>query len=293
VRAVTPDHVASFARDGFVVVAGLLTDDELDHYKPLVTAAVAARSGADDRPLAERTPYEQSFQQCQNLWEDYPTIRSLTFNPRVGEAAATLLDVSAVRLWHDQALFKRAGGRVTDPHQDQPYWPIAQTTTITAWIPFDGSTFASGAMGYLPGSHLVGLDKFQNIFGGEDPEELLTRPEIAGIEPVFVEVPRGGVAFHAGLTVHLAKPNTTATDRAVHTVIMFADGCTRGSTRWHPSVDRDGIEVGALIAGPCTPIVWPRPDGDLPAPPEPLSDALRRAAPIGIFPDNRRGRAFG
>jgi ectoine hydroxylase-related dioxygenase (phytanoyl-CoA dioxygenase family) len=281
---ITAEHVAAFQRDGFVVVADLLTDDELDHFGPIVTAAVDARSGADHRSLGERTPYEQSFQQCQNLWEDYPAVRPLTFHPRVGEAAATLLGVPAVRLWHDQALFKRAGARVTDPHQDQPYWPIAQTATITAWIPFDGSTLASGAMGYLPGSHLVGLDKFQNIFGGEDPDALLERSEIADIDPVFVEVPRGGVAFHAGLTVHLAKPNTTTTDRAVHTVIMFADGCTRGSTRWHPSVDRDGIAVGEPIAGPCTPIVWPRPDHDLPAPPPPISDALRRVAPIGVFP---------
>jgi hypothetical protein len=281
---IAPAQIDAFRRDGFVVVGGLLTDEELDHFRPIVTAAVAARSGADLRPLETRMPYEQSFQQCQNLWEDYPAIRLLTFHPRVGEAAATLLDVPAVRLWHDQALYKRAGGRATDPHQDQPYWPIAQTSTITAWIPLDGSTLESGAMGYLPGSHRVGLDKFQNIFGGEDPDALLSRAEVAGIEPVFVEVPRGGVAFHAGLTVHLAKPNTSATDRAVHTVIMFADGCTRGSERWHPSVDRDGIAVGDVIAGPCTPIVWPRPSGDLPAPPPPISDALRRVAPIGVFP---------
>ena len=50
---------------------------------------------------------------------------------------------------HDQALYKEAGGRETDPHQDHPYWPIVETDTITAWIPFDGSTLANGAMGYL------------------------------------------------------------------------------------------------------------------------------------------------
>ena len=54
------------------------------------------------------------------------------------------------------------------------------------------------------------------------------------IEPVFVEVPKGSVAFHHGLTVHLANPNTTDRARAVHTII--------------------------------TPIVWPRPASDLPAP---------------------------
>ena len=52
-----------------------------------------------------------------------------------------------------------------------------------------------------------------NIFFGE-PEDILADPEVAGIEPVFVEVPKGSVAFHHGLTVHLAgaehAPTATA-----------------------------------------------------------------------------------
>jgi ectoine hydroxylase-related dioxygenase (phytanoyl-CoA dioxygenase family) len=285
VALVTTDQIDAFRRDGFVVIDALLSADELDHYEPLVTAAVARRSAGDDRPLAARTPYQQSFQQCINLWEDHPAIRPLTFHPRIGEAAAGLLGVGAVRLWHDQALYKRARGRETDPHQDQPYWPIAETDTITAWIPFEGSTLADGAMGYLPGSHRVGFRKFQNIFTAEDASAFLGSPEIAGIEPVWVEVPRGSVAFHHGLTVHMALPNTTGTDRAVHTVILFADGSTRGSKAWRFAVDRDGIEVGAVIAGPCTPVAWPRPAGDLPAPPPPLPDTVRAIAPAGLLPE--------
>jgi ectoine hydroxylase-related dioxygenase (phytanoyl-CoA dioxygenase family) len=281
---VSPAQLTAFDRDGFVVVGGVLGDDELHHFAPLVAAAVHARSDADQRALHERSLYEQSFQQCQNLWEDHPELRALTFHARVGQAAAELLGTDAVRLWHDQALYKRAGGRGTDPHQDQPYWPIAETKTITAWIPMRGSTFASGAMGYLPGSHRSGLRRFQNIFQAEDARALLDAPEIAGIEPVFVEVPRGGVAFHAGLTVHMAKPNTTDTDRAVYTVIMFADGCTRGSKLFHMSVDRDGIAVGAPIRGACTPIIWPRPPGDVPAPPPPVPDEFRKLAPTGVLP---------
>jgi ectoine hydroxylase-related dioxygenase (phytanoyl-CoA dioxygenase family) len=219
------------------------------------------------------------------LWEDYPAVRPLTFHPKLGRAAAELLDVDGVRLWHDQALYKEAGGRETDPHQDHPYWPIRETDTVTAWIPFQGSTEASGAMGYLPGSHAVGLRRFVNIFAAEDASALMEQPELRAIEPVFVEVPRGSVAFHHGLTVHMAKPNTTAEDRAVHTIIYFADGCTRRNTNWHPSVDRDGIEVGAPIAGACTPMVWPRAPGDLPAPPPPIPETIRTIAGAGTLPE--------
>ena len=266
----TPQLVEDFRRDGFVVVPGLLSADERRRYGSAVDEAVANRSEGDTRTLAQKSRYEQSFIQCQNLWEDNEGVRPLTFHPLLAETAARLLGVGAVRLWHDQALYKEAGGRETDPHQDQPYWPIVETNTITAWIPFDGSTLQTGAMGYLPGSHRLGLREFVNIFSEDGDDAVLAREELAGIEPVFVEVPAGGVAFHHGLTFHLAGANHAGTVRRVHTVIYFADGSTRGEGRFpHPAVERAGIAMGAVIASDVTPLAWPRP-ADEPLPPAPV-----------------------
>ena len=179
VATLTPRLVEDFRRDGFVVVPDLLSADELVRFGAAVDEGVARRSRHDTRTLAEKSLYEQSFTQCQNLWEDCPEVRPLTFHPAIAETAARLLGVEAIRIWHDQALYKEAGGRETDPHQDHPYWPIVETDTITAWIPFDGSTLETGAMGYLPGSHRLGVRAFVDIFSGhgEDP---LTRDELRG-----------------------------------------------------------------------------------------------------------------
>jgi ectoine hydroxylase-related dioxygenase (phytanoyl-CoA dioxygenase family) len=260
---VSGELVERFRRDGFVVVPDLLDPDEVEAYGARVTAAVKARTVGDTRSLAEKSRYQQSFLQCMNLWEDFDSVRPLTFHPRLAQAAAELLGVDAIRVWHDQALYKQAGGRPTDAHQDHPYWPMKETESITAWIPFEGSTVRSGAMAYLPGTHTIGLRKFVNIFFGE-PEDILADPEVRDIEPVFVEVPKGSVAYHHGLTVHLANANTTDRDRAVHTIIYFPDGHTRGYPFPHFAVDRGGIEVGQAIDSDVTPIAWPRPDGDLP-----------------------------
>ena len=89
------DVVERFRRDGFVVIPDLLTPDEVARYGQLVTDAVHTRTAGDDRPLAERSPYQQSFLQCMNLWEDFPDVRPLTFHPRLGQAAAELLGVDA------------------------------------------------------------------------------------------------------------------------------------------------------------------------------------------------------
>src|SRR5690349_15878767 len=109
-----PAVVDAFARDGFVVVPDLFEDGELDRYGELVTAAVLHRTRGDTTPLEEKSRYQQSFVQCMNLWEDHPEVAPLTFHPKLGQAAAELLQVDAVRLWHDQALFKQPGGRPTD-----------------------------------------------------------------------------------------------------------------------------------------------------------------------------------
>lgn len=289
---VAPELVEQFARDGFAVVPDLLTSDELERFGTAVDAAVAHRRQGEERPLAERTRYEQSFMQCINLWEDNQGVRPLTFHPKVGQAAAELLGVERLRLWHDQALYKEAGGLDTEPHQDHPYWPIREHDQVTAWVPFDGSTEELGCMGYLPGSHRAGLDQFVDIFFSSIPNDILEQPGVRDVEPVFVEVPRGSVAFHHGLTVHLAKPNTTSSVRRVYTMIYFRDGCTRSSRMQHFSVDRAGIEVGDVIAGDVTPVAWPRDPADLPTPPTPADPQLVRFATPGLLP-SREERGYG
>jgi len=262
-KGVAQELVLAFRRDGFVVVLDLLTQEEISHFSKCVDAAVASRQHGRPR-LEERSRYEQSFLQSINLWEDHPDVRPLSFHPRVCAAAAQLLGVERIRLWHDQALYKEPGGRETDAHQDQPYWPMREADALTAWIPFDDVRDENGRMGYVPGSHAVGLRRFVNIFLGE-PEDVLARPELAGRAPVFVDVPRGAVAFHHSLTVHCAKPNLSERMRRVHTMILFRDGATRASEKYHhPCVDRAGLREGEPIASDVTPLAWPRPDGSLP-----------------------------
>lgn len=277
--------IEQFRRDGFVVVPGLLTDAELEQYGAAVDRAVADRGRNDGRTLAEKSLYEQSFIQCINLWEDHPEVLPLTFHPKISQAAVELIGVPCLRLWHDQALYKEAGGRYTEPHQDQPYWPMDETDTLTAWIPFDGSTRETGCMGYVPGSHRAGVRKFVNIFTADEKVKILEHPAISGVAPVYVEVPRGSIAFHHGLTVHMAMPNKSNRTRRVHTTIYFRDGATRTKPYVHPSVDRPGIKVGEAIASDLTPIVWPRAAGDLPKPPRmPLTEVLKRLNAHGALP---------
>ena len=112
--------VEAFRRDGFFHAQGILDPAEIARLGEAVDHAVAVRTRHDGRPLGERTPFEQSFTMCQYLWEDFPQVGELTFHPAVAGLAATLIGAERVRLWHDQALYKEAGGRETEMHQDHP-----------------------------------------------------------------------------------------------------------------------------------------------------------------------------
>ena len=136
------------------------------------------------------------------LWETDPEVAPLTFHPVLAQAAAELLGVDRVRLWQDQALYKEPGGRITDAHQDAPFWPIGDAPLVSAWIPLDGSTRENGALGYVPGSHTVGALKMVNLLQTTKAYDILSDPALGGQELVYVEAAKGTVVWHHGMTVH-------------------------------------------------------------------------------------------
>ena len=93
----------------------------------------------------------------------------------------------------------------------------------------------------------------------------------------------GDISFHHGLTFHEAKPNLSNKDRLVYTVIFFADGSTRGSDRFHFSVDRPGIKPGQVIASDVTPLAYPL--EEIPsAPKTPIEESFNFLQKSGLLP---------
>ena len=280
-----PALAARFAADGFVHIPAVLNAAEVATYRAAVDEAVAARKVNDHRALAEKTPYEQSFIQCQYLWEDFPAVRAFTFDPKVAGLAAAMLGAAGVRLWHDQALYKEPGGRETEAHQDHAYWPINELDAITAWVPLVDVDENLGCMGYVPGTQ-HGDCEFIDIFRTPGAGKALEQRH-AGTPAVWAPARAGDVLLHHARTVHMAKPNTSERMRRVYTAIYFRDGCTRSAAGAHPSLDRDGVEPGATIAGAATPIAWPLVGGALPRPapwPEIPGRRFQAAVALGVFP---------
>jgi len=124
-----------------------------------------------------------------------------------------------VRLWHDQALFKEPGGRITDMHQDTSYWPLATENTTTIWLALVDVPVEKGCMGFIPGTHKSGVKEYIDIF--EKPH----LPEAVKVEDlVNIPLKAGDATYHSGLTFHAANANNTNEVREAMTIIYFEDG---------------------------------------------------------------------
>jgi len=266
------EDVDRFQADGYLLVEDFFDYSELDGFAAAVDDAVAYRTSDDNRSLAEKNLYEQTFVQCMRLWEDRAAVTPFTFHPKLCAASAALLQTDCVRLWHDQALYKEPGGRKTDAHLDYPFWPVDRQDLVSVWIPFDDVRPGGGMMSYVQGSHRIGFTEFVDIgqLRGGEPRNLLEEPQVSALPLIPVAARKGSAIFHHACSIHAADANETDATRRVFTMAYMADGCRRSRGDAYFSLDRDDIGVGELIVGPGHPVAWPRNGTELPIPPRVL-----------------------
>jgi len=257
-----PEH---FRRDGFAVVRGLASPDEVAAYRPALVETTQ-RINNEKRPIAERDTYAAAFLQTLNLWKSDERVRRFVTAERFARVAAELLGVPAVRLYHDQSLFKEPGGGPTPWHQDQYYWPLDTEKTITLWMPLVEVDEAMGVMRFARGSHREGPREALPI--GDASDEHLTR--LIAEEGFEVTGPRalraGDATFHAGWTLHRADGNRSTRMREVMTVIYFEDGA-RALEPDNPGREIDlacwlpGVKPGEPAASPDNPVLYRAEEG--------------------------------
>ena len=221
--ALDPALIDDFDRDGHAVVRGLASPAEAAAYRPAIETA-ALDTAWDKRPLDQRDTYGKAFLQSFNLWRVDPVIARFVLASRFARVAAALLGVERVRLYHDQALCKEAGGGRTPWHQDQYYWPMDTDRTITMWMPLVDVPAEVGSMTFADGSHRLGDLRGQPISADSDDEFAALIDERGLRTSTHGAMTAGDATFHAGWTIHSAGPNPTDQLRTVMTVIYMADG---------------------------------------------------------------------
>jgi ectoine hydroxylase-related dioxygenase (phytanoyl-CoA dioxygenase family) len=255
----TPEQIESYRENGHVLLRGVCTSEEVTAYRTALTEA-AYRYNVETRPMEERDTYGKAFLQVMNLWVKDEGVRRYVLARRFAKIAAQLMGVHGVRLYHDQALYKEAGGGLTPWHQDQYYWPLDTIHTVTMWMPLVDVSVEMGALTFASGSHKTGFQGHVAI-SDESHDRFDQLVVERGFPVVNAAMQAGDATFHSGWTLHSAPGNASEIDREVMTVIYFADG-TRALEPDNPNRQDDlegwlpGVKPGEPAASELNPLVY-------------------------------------
>lgn len=270
------EDLAAFKRDGHLKLTGVFERDEIAAYRPALKQAVE-RCNTDNQSMEQKVAGNgKNWMFVNNLWVLDPVARQFVVSPRLGQIAADLMGVDAVRLFRDQSYFKRPGGANTPWHQDAYFMPLDTDQILTMWIPLTDIVPELAPMSYVTGSHRQG---FIGPSNGDDDAmdrfEADMRERGLGIFN-YGTLNAGDIAVHSAWTMHSSRTNTAEKLREAVVIVFFADGARVASerpvTRDAPPQDSfarlirkqnretslPGLQPGDLAAGPMTPIVFSR-----------------------------------
>ncbi len=216
-KKLTAEQIEFYQKNRYIKLKNVFDATTLAYYGEKISDIVKEKT-TNIAPIDARDTYGKAFLQIFNLWRDDATIKEFVLGKRLGQIAADLMQTDGSRIYHDQALFKEAGGGITPWHADQFYWPLASDKTITAWIPLQEIPLEMGPLEFSAGSHQI-IDGRELAISDESEQKIQKRvtdfPHI--IEPFEL----GEVSFHSGWVFHRAGANNTTKTRKVMTVIFM------------------------------------------------------------------------
>lgn len=255
---ITREQTSFYETNGYIVIEDFLDSQELNHWKRVVLDALNERKGQkmpgkmgklseDDGINKDAEYHSKVFEQSINLWQTSDEVKELILDPKIGEMAATLAGVDGIRIWHDQALFKKPWANPTSWHLDTPFWSFTDRAALSIWIALDDATLENGCLFFIPGSH-KGTD-FANPGIGKNMDSIFTiYPQFKTARTVAVPMKAGSCSFHNGLTIHGAHANMTSGSRRAMTCAYMPDGNVfNGVPNVLPQYYLEAIKIGDLL----------------------------------------------
>lgn len=253
------EAIQFYERNKFIKLKNVLSEDALKYFNTIISDLVNKLNTVKTE-IGERDTYGKAFLQLFNLWCENDLVKALVFSKRLGKLAAELMQVDGVRLYHDQALYKEAGGGITPWHADQYYWPLETDKTITAWIPLQATPLEMGPLEFSAGSHQIVEGRELGI--SDDSEALIEqRLKVTDFEHVIEPFDAGEISFHSGWVFHRAGANSTNEIRKVMTII-YMDSNMKLKAPINKNQENDwntwcpGAKIGDIIQSPINPVIY-------------------------------------
>jgi hypothetical protein len=205
------EQIASFQRDGFVVVPGLFGAGEIDQ----VEAWSEEVHDWPETPGRHMMYFEESsshpgqriLNRIENVLPYHGGFKALAVGPKMQGACSQLFGEPAL-LFKDKINYKMPGGGGFEAHQDvQAGWSRYADLHITVLITIDETTLANGCLEMASRFHDRGL------IGTE--WKPLTDEDLRETEFIAVESAPGDAVFFDSFAPHRSGPNNTGSPRRV------------------------------------------------------------------------------
>jgi hypothetical protein len=204
-----------YTRDGFVVLPGLLSGDEVDSLIDEATRICRGERGdvpgllpqVDDSDEAVLGRYDSiAFPHKVS-----PLVRDVMRHPAIVGVLQRLIGTN-VKCVQSYLFLKRHGQPGQSWHQDEWFIPTRDRSLCSAWIAFDDVTVENGCLWEIPGSHRPGVLWPMRAHNNPEFGQHSGAQEAYGFpysvdDAVPLEVAAGGVVFHHGYTLHMSRPN--------------------------------------------------------------------------------------
>jgi ectoine hydroxylase-related dioxygenase (phytanoyl-CoA dioxygenase family) len=247
-HSVIDDGRDELREHGHVVLRGVFSEQEIAGYRPAIRDYVLAKRA--DMTAGERQMGASALHTMFRLSDAPEPVARFVTLPRLGEIAARLLDVPAVRILHFCGFFKPGGGPPTHWHQDRCFIPLDTDNILSVWVPLIEVTPRMGGLVFARGSHRHGM---------LDPATAVRRFPLARNGALAV----GDISIHMGWTLHASQQNSTDVMREALAVSYYPDGTAVDANRHLPFARQllneyfAGLEPGDLATGEANPIVFP------------------------------------
>ena len=209
-NVLSQEEVESFHRDGFVLVSGLYSADEIRQISQWTDEVAAYPETPGEHMMYFETSQangDRILCRIENFVPYHNGFSKLITTRRMQQAVSELFGEPAV-LFKDKINFKLPGGDGFKEHQDvQAGWDEYASIHLTAMIAIDATNEQNGSLEMLPGQHKQGLlgEKWAP----------LTDADTGGQQYVAVHCQPGDAVFFDSFAPHRSAPNHTLQARRV------------------------------------------------------------------------------
>jgi ectoine hydroxylase-related dioxygenase (phytanoyl-CoA dioxygenase family) len=167
-RAITSDEIATYQRDGVVLLPEMFDRDWIELLnKGLV---VNCKNPTDRSRVWDRDTAGSSMFWDSQAWQGIEQYRQFIFDSPAAQIAGELMESTHINFYFDAVFVRSAGNQFATPwHQDEPYWSVEGFDTCTIWMPLV-PVKRKNALAYVPGSHRLDSVFYQYNFGNLNPD---------------------------------------------------------------------------------------------------------------------------